>query len=209
MKLFSFVAILALMTTPALLAQDIVDKTPPDAEKLPPKFSPDVPDKTPAETNKAAQAGLDMIDGALKTIDKDVSRDGNIWRLKVGDSFVAVIADPVAERMRIMMPIAPASSVDEEKLRRLMQANFDSALDARYAVANDLVWGVFIHKLSTLGKDDFLSGLAQTITVVGNYGSSYSSGALVFGGGDSQDINANDVLEKLQESNEEDARNTV
>lgn len=80
-----------------------------------------------------------------------------------------------------------------------MQANFDSALDARYAIAKGKLWSAFIHPLSELNEEQFFSGLAQTITLVKSYGETYSSGALIFKGGDSDGLNNKtykDVLEK-------------
>ena len=84
---------------------------------------------------------------------------------------------------------------------RMMQANFDAALDARYAVANGRLWGVFIHPLSPLEKDQFLSGLVQTITVAKTYGTGYTGGAAVFGGGDSNGIYQN-LFEELRKKGE-------
>jgi hypothetical protein len=84
---------------------------------------------------------------------------------------------------------------------RLMQANFDSALDARYAVANGRLWGVFIHPLSPLEKNQFLSGLVQTVTVARTYGTGYTSGGAVFGGGDSNEIYRK-LFEELQKKGE-------
>lgn len=52
--------------------------------------------------------------------------------------------------MRIIMPIGDADEIDKESLLRMMQANFDSALDARYAIAQGSLWGVFIHPLGSL-----------------------------------------------------------
>ncbi|MEM7524503.1 MAG: hypothetical protein AAF360_12240, partial [Pseudomonadota bacterium] len=84
-------------------------------------------------------------------------------------------------------------------LLRLMQANFDTALDARYAVAQGRLWSVYIHPLSALGKDEFISGLGQTVNLARTYGSLYTGGALTFGGGDSNDIHRaliDDLLKK-------------
>jgi len=39
-----------------------------------------------------------------------------------------------------------------------MQANFDSALDARYAIAKGKLWSAFIHPLSELNEEQFFSG---------------------------------------------------
>jgi hypothetical protein len=83
-----------------------------------------------------------------------------------------------------------------------MQANFDTALDARYAVAQGRLWGVFLHPLSPLERDQLLSGLAQTVNVALTYGESYSGGASVFGGGDSNQI-YRDLLEDLQKRGQE------
>ena len=84
---------------------------------------------------------------------------------------------------------------------RLMQANFDSALDARYAVAQGRLWGVFIHPLSPLERDQFLSGIAQTINLARTYGQTYSGGANVFGGGDLNRI-YQDLLDDLRKGQE-------
>ena len=112
-----------------------------------------------------------------------------------------VIADPVADRMRAMVPIRTAEGLDAEELMRLMQANFDSALDARYAVAQGRLWGIFIHPLSSLQKDQLISALVQTINVARTYGQSYSGGALTFGGGDSNGI-YRELFEELQKRGE-------
>jgi hypothetical protein len=89
----------------------------------------------------------------------------------------------------------------EAELRRVMQANFDSALDARYAIARGRLWAVFIHPLAALDRKELLSGLIQTINIARSYGQSYSGGASVFGGGDSNDIYRR-LLEELLEKGE-------
>jgi hypothetical protein len=61
-------------------------------------------------------------------------------------------------------------------------------LDARYAVAQGHVWGVFIHPLGALEREEFLSGLAQTVNLARTFDTLYSGGAQVFGGGDSNGI---------------------
>jgi hypothetical protein len=61
---------------------------------------------------------------------------------------------------------------------------------------------VFIHPLSSLEWDQFLSGLVQTINVARTYGQSYSGGATLFGGGDSNGI-YKELFEKLQNKGQE------
>ena len=83
------------------------------------------------------------------------------------------------------------------QLMRALQANFDSALDARYAVANELVWATYIHPLSPLLEGQFLSAVAQTYTAAETFGTTYTSGAFTYGGGDSAEEQRK-LLEELE-----------
>lgn len=142
-----------------------------------------------------------MID-ILQAVDPEARVVDRVIELTIDGIPIIVITDPRADRMRAMVPIRSADGLDPAELMRLMQANFDSALDARYAVAQGRLWGVFIHPLSPLEKDQLLSGLVQTINVARTYGSLYSGGASVFGGGDTNDIYRG-LLEELQDLGED------
>lgn len=131
---------------------------------------------------------LDRMGGILAALDPDARQDGASFQLTLADIPVIVITDPRSDRMRAMVPIRSADGLEPDELMRLMQANFDSALDARYAVARGRLWGVFIHPLSPLEREQLISGLVQTINLARTYGQTYSGGAQVFGGGDSNDI---------------------
>ena len=99
--------------------------------------------------------------------------------------------------MRVVVGIAPADELEPDLLFRLMQANFDTALDARYAIAQDVLWATFIHPLSPLTNEQFLSGIGQTVNLARTFGSTFSSGALSFGGGDSRDLLERQLIEEL------------
>ena len=137
----------------------------------------------------------------ILSIDPEAQARGPSIEFTVQDIPVIVIADARADRMRAMVPIRAADGLDPAELMRLMQANFDSALDARYAVAQGRLWGVFIHPLSPLERDQFLSGLAQTVNVARTYGQTYSGGANIFGGGDSNGI-YEELFEELRRGQE-------
>ena len=123
----------------------------------------------------------------LLRIDPELQGQLGSWLLKYESLQVQVITDEKADRMRVIVPIDKIENVDREEFIRLMQANFDSVLDARYSVANGVLWSAFIHPLSILSDEEFISGLAQAITAAATYGSTYSSGALIFRGGDSDE----------------------
>ena len=131
-------------------------------------------------------------------VDRDATLEGASWSFKVADIDAIVIFDINADRMRVVIPIGRADALESEELLRLMQANFDSALDARYAIGQGLLWGTFIHPLSTLTDEEFLVGLGQTVNVVISYGTSYSSGMFIFGGGDSAEIEQKKLIEELK-----------
>ncbi|WP_386625480.1 hypothetical protein [Sulfitobacter geojensis] len=154
----------------------------------------------PAPSGEPAMT-LQRLAQIVQALDPDVIARGPALEFTLDDIPVIVIADQRADRMRAMVPIASVEGLGEADLLRLMQANFDAALDARYAVANGRLWGVFIHPLSPLEKDQFLSGLVQTITVAKTYGTAYTGGAAIFGGGDSGTI-YQDLFEELRKKGE-------
>ena len=142
---------------------------------------------TPAFAQDAAMTPERLVDIIL-ALDPDAAINANGIELTIEDIPVLVVMAPNADRMRAMVPIASVEDVTPEEMNRMMQANFDTALDARYAVAQGRVWGVFIHPLGALERAEFLSGLAQTVNLARTYGMLYSGGAQVFGGGDSNGI---------------------
>ncbi|MEM6341078.1 MAG: hypothetical protein AAF729_08000 [Pseudomonadota bacterium] len=145
---------------------------------------------TPEEQTNPAEPRMtvERLAEIVMAIDEKALLQGNAMQLTLLDVPILVVTDPIADRMRAMVPIRSAEGIDPAELLRLMQANFDTALDARYAVAKGRLWGVFIHPLSPLEKEQFLSALAQTVNVARTYGQTYSGGAQVFGGGDSNEI---------------------
>jgi len=133
----------------------------------------------------------------IKRIDKSAQGKPGYWQFIVEGRDVTVITSEKANRMRIIVPIAPATKLSNERLIRMMQANFDTALDARYSIAKDIVWAAFIHPLRELGNEEFLSGIGQAVNLALTYGEAYSSGALIFGGGDSQDLRQRELIDEL------------
>lgn len=131
-------------------------------------------------------------------VDDEAILEGSTWYFHVEGLETAVVYDVGADRMRIIIPIGPSDDLDEEQLLRMMQANFDSALDARYAVAQGMIWGAYIHPLSTLTDEEFLVGLGETVNVVLSYGSDYTSGLFMYGNGDSAEIERKRVIERLK-----------
>lgn len=166
----------------------------------PPDFGEEevVPEE-PAQISPKNQASLDMIAEVIGALDSEAQRSGNNWQFTLEERMLIVVTDANAGRMRIITPIAESAALPPEALERLMQANFDTALDARYAIGQGVVWGVFIHPLDSLTTRDFASGVLQTKSIADTFGTTFSSGALNYGGGDSAGILEEQLKELLEE----------
>ncbi len=135
----------------------------------------------------------------VTALDPDAGPAGGGLSFTIQDVPVQIFADPVMNRMRAVVPIRRVEGMTPEELARVMQANFDTALDARYAIARGQLWAVFIHPLKELERDQLISGIGQTVNIALTYGSLYHGGAAQFGGGDSialQEQLLEDLLKK-------------
>lgn len=90
------------------------------------------------------------------------------------------ISDAANDRMRFVAPIARASTLDPRVLPVLLQANFHSTLDARYSISEDVVFATFLHPLSSLTPELVESGMAQVLSLVQTFGTSFSAGGVIF-----------------------------
>ena len=104
------------------------------------------------------------------------------WKMKVSGRDIFVVTDESHNRMRIMTPVTDDKGLDTEELRRLLSANFDRALDAKYAISQNTLWSVFTHPLAELTDEQFIGCVGQVVTLADNFGGSYSSSGLFFGG---------------------------
>lgn len=158
-----------------------------------------------AGSSMAQEAGpvmdLARLGSIIESLDDNASRgeQGAFWQFELDDVAVTVIADGEANRMRALVGVASVDDLPGEVLLRLLQANFDTALDARYAVANGVVWSAFIHPLDRLSDDQLLSGLAQAVTLARTFGTTFTSGTLSFGGGDSGALLQEELRSRLRE----------
>jgi len=169
-----------------------------DELEVPPQSEDSIPDE------KMTAASLTEL---IKKFDENAEAQGNAVQFTLQERDLIFVYDENADRMRVITPIANAALADAALMERMLQANYDAVLDVRYAVANNLIWAVYIHKLSTVTQDDFLSGVAQAVTAAETFGTSFTSGAMVFGGGDSSGIHS-DLLEELEKAAEEESKGT-
>ncbi len=113
-----------------------------------------------------------------------VEENNNVVEYDLDGVHIYLITDESANRMRLMAGVIEQSKLKQQDLVKLMEANFDRALDAKYALSNGVLWSVFAHPLRELEKEQVVDALYQVKNLVNNYGSTYTSTDFVFGGND-------------------------
>ena len=152
-----------------------------------PKTGPTV--ATRPESNRSGAANcagngpmdLDGLDRGIRALDKKSQRQGSAWQLNLKGRVLHVFADVKAQRMRIVSAITQAERVTDAQRWAMLEANFHTALDARYSISRGVVFAAFIHPLPSLSQRDLRSALNQVASLAANFGSSYSSDTLFFG----------------------------
>lgn len=117
----------------------------------------------------------------LQSLLKEMEGSNSFWHGQREDVSVYIVSDEEHDRMRIMSPIGELKRTDAGFLSILLQANFDRALDAKYALRRRELWSVFMHPLSTLVPDDLGLYIDQVVRLVKNTGTTYASSDLIFG----------------------------
>ncbi len=120
------------------------------------------------------------LDSLFRTYAQEVSGGPGSWELTVGETKMLCITDEGHDRMRIITPVRRLEEASADEFYKCMEANFHSALDVKYAVADDMIWVAFIHPLSPLRDGQLLDALAQVRSAAVTYGTVYTSTDLVF-----------------------------
>ncbi len=150
-----------------------------------------------------ARSGLAVMtyqgmDEVIKRLDQGAEnpRPG-FWRFTIEKASVISVADQENDRVRILVGIKSAKELTSDELRKISQSNFDSALDARYAISQDILWSIYVHPLKALSARQLISAIGQTVNLAKSYSSAQSSGGILFEGGDQEDFLRFEMIENL------------
>jgi len=103
------------------------------------------------------------------------------WQVRLDQITLVIIIDENANRMRVISPAAYTKDLKKKDYVTLLEANYHSALDAKYAIDGEYVWSTYVHPLKELSEEQFIDALYQVRNLVYTYGGSYTSTNLVFG----------------------------
>lgn len=84
------------------------------------------------------------------------------WVVQDRDSQIIVLLSDDQSWLRVMISIAPQEQA-KAYLQQLLQANFDNTQETRYALSNDVLWGVYQHALDSLTVKDLQRAIARLI----------------------------------------------
>ena len=122
----------------------------------------------------------DKLEKIIYVLADTIIGDFGNWQFLIEDRLFVCITDENNNRMRIMTPIIEQKELSAEDMIKVMEANFHTALDARYALSNELLWSCFIHPLKELGKEEVISAISQVRMAALTYGTTYTSSELAF-----------------------------
>ena len=107
--------------------------------------------------------------------------EGHYWQFDYFGFQLIAATDSTSNRMRIMSPIAALDGLDDALLTECLAANFDRALDARYATSQGLLWSAFIHTLAELEDHQVVAAINQVARLSATFGTTFTSTDLSFG----------------------------
>jgi hypothetical protein len=125
---------------------------------------------------------VDELAELLAEITEDFRQSPTHWQFIHDGIPMACLTDPSFDRMRFIAPITELSDMDDATKDAVLEANFHSALDARYGSSNGLLFSAFLHPLSSLEEPLARSALDQVASLVHTFGSQFTSGSVELGG---------------------------
>ena len=139
------------------------------------------------QTGFSQNMSTDQLGSILKVSADSIQGNNGRWQFKIKEVIFLCIADAKNNRMRIISPITEAARLDDQLKSAALVANFHSALDVKYAIADDLLWSVFIHPLKELSEKQVKDAVNQVYSANVNFGTTFSSTDLIFPGSEKKE----------------------
>ncbi len=134
----------------------------------------------------AQEMNNEKLEVVLETVADSVNGYPGYWEVNYKERQLLCLTDESHNRMRIISPIIEVDKLDENLLLDVLTANFHAALDVKYAISKGVLWSVFIHPLKELEESEVTSAVNQVVNAVNNFGTTFSSTEMIFGGGKPQ-----------------------
>jgi len=132
----------------------------------------------------SAQKGM-SIKKMGKILEKEASAiegEEGSWQVFIHGHVLLAVTDEANNRMRIFTPILEETELEAKQIKSMLIANFHTALDAKYSMFEGFVISIFTHPLKELTEGQLIDALKQVAKLAENFGTTYSSTDLIFGG---------------------------
>lgn len=86
------------------------------------------------------------------------------WQIELEDCRLLILLSEDQSWVRSLVSIT-SSEAAQPYLEQLMEANFDETQEARYALHQGVLWGVFQHSREGLTREDFRAAIARLLTL--------------------------------------------
>jgi len=97
---------------------------------------------------------------------EDIQHDATeVWQVKNSQIHLLVILSEDHSWLRLLTPIASANEA-QSLLPQLLEDNFDTTQEVRYALGQDVLWGVYHHRLESLTQEDLTNAIASLVSLV-------------------------------------------
>jgi hypothetical protein len=94
-----------------------------------------------------------------------IEHQQDVWQINRDRLNLLVVLASDNSWLRVLVPIASENEA-RPLLSRLLEANFQETQEVRYALAQNVLWGVFHHQLDSLTEADFQKAIALLIDLV-------------------------------------------
>ena len=96
---------------------------------------------------------------------EDIKHDTEeAWQVKDARINLLVIVSEDHSWLRLLTPIATASEA-QSLLPQLLEDNFDATQEVRYALSQNVLWGVYHHRLASLVTEDLETAIASLVSL--------------------------------------------
>ncbi|MEO1429406.1 MAG: hypothetical protein AAFV71_10150 [Cyanobacteria bacterium J06633_8] len=86
------------------------------------------------------------------------------WQVETPTFRLLILLSEDQTWLRVLLPIMPAQQA-QPFLQQFFEANFDDTQQVRYAMHQDVLWGVFQHSCASLVLEDFRDAIARLISL--------------------------------------------
>ncbi|MBD2579795.1 hypothetical protein [Oscillatoria sp. FACHB-1406] len=88
----------------------------------------------------------------------------NAWQVEQDSLRLLAVFSEDNAWLHLLVPIAPLSEA-KPYLAQILEANFETTQAVRYALSEEVIWGVFQYRVENLDREDFEGAIAQLISL--------------------------------------------